>query len=323
MSFMPSQTLNAQYPKPEARGAGTKNRPSGPGKHASTARVALHAAPRHSRLGKTLTLVAVLLVLIGLRIKPYRYLVAESGMGYVLGILGTACMVLLLLYPLRKNLRALRNFGSVRFWFNVHLALGIAGPVAVLYHSNFSLGSLHSTFVLAATVLVTLSGFTGLFIHTRIHCGLFNSCAELTAMRQAPSQKNEGFRMLLDYAPKLAARLERLEQYSIRKPSGPMHGLLRVLALGIWARWTRLVMLAGLPRAVRVVAAREKWSGAQRSKMSREIKENLQAYSKTILKVAELGFYERLLSIWHLFHYPLYLMLIVLGTVHVVVVQMY
>jgi len=321
MSFMPAETLKAQYPRAETR-AHTKNQTADGAAH-TAARAALHAAPRHSRLGKTLLLVAALAVLIGLRLKPYQYLVAESGTGYVLGILGSSCMVLLLLYPLRKNLRALRNFGSVRFWFNVHLALGIAGPVAVLYHSNFSLGSLHSTFVLAATVLVTLSGFTGLFIHTRIHCGLFDSCAQLTTLRKAPVQKTEGFRRLLDYAPKLAVRLERLEQYSIRKPSGPMHGLLRVVALGIWARWTRLVMLAGLSRAIRVIAAREKWSGAQRSKMHLEIKKNLKAYSKTILKVAELGFYERLLSIWHFFHYPLYLMLIILGTVHVVIVQMY
>ena len=322
MSLMPAPPVNVQAPERQERGR-PRTRSVSVEAPASAAKANLYAAPNHAYRGKVLLLVTALSVYLGFRIKPYGYIDAESGMGYVLGLVGSACMILLILYPIRKNVRLLRNFGSVKFWFNVHLALGIAGPLAVLYHSNFTLGSLHCMFVLGATILVFLSGFTGLFIHTRIHSGFFGSCMKLTDLRNAPLRNNEGLRLLLRYTPKLAGRLERLEQYSLRKPAGPMHGLVRVIFLGIWARWTRMVMLAGLPRAVRVLAAREKWPSSKKRAMKREIKQNLVTYSRTVLKIAEFAFYERLFSIWHFFHYPLYLLLIVLGVVHVVIVHMY
>ena len=44
---------------------------------------------------------------------------------------------------------------------------------------------------------------------------------------------------------------------------------------------------------------------------------------ESIRKIAEFNFYERLFSIWHLLHFPLFLMLIVSGIVHGIAVHMY
>ena len=49
--------------------------------------------------------------------------------GYNLGLAGGIAMLLLLLYPLRKHVRALRNWGAVKHWFLAHMALGLGGPV--------------------------------------------------------------------------------------------------------------------------------------------------------------------------------------------------
>jgi hypothetical protein len=40
-------------------------------------------------------------------------------------------------------------------------------------------------------------------------------------------------------------------------------------------------------------------------------------------QVAHLAFYERLFSLWHLFHMPLFLLLVVSALVHVLAVHMY
>src|SRR5260221_5048330 len=87
--------------------------------------------------------IAVVLALgIGWLNRDDNGLTPVSGVGYWLGIAGSSLMLLLLLYPLRKRMPSLRVIGKVAFWFRGHMILGILGPVLVLWHSNFRLGSI-------------------------------------------------------------------------------------------------------------------------------------------------------------------------------------
>ena len=84
---------------------------------------------------------------------------AESGLGYWLGVIGGSMMLALLLYPARKHIRLLRRWGKVSFWFSTHMILGVVGPLLILFHSDFSLGSTNSNLALFSTLIVALSGF--------------------------------------------------------------------------------------------------------------------------------------------------------------------
>ena len=95
------------------------------------------------------------------------YVVPDEGLGYALGILGLALMLLLLLYSLRKRWSLLRDALPIRHWFHVHMALGILGPTAILYHSNFHLGSLNANVALVCMLVVSASGFVGRLIELR------------------------------------------------------------------------------------------------------------------------------------------------------------
>lgn len=91
------------------------------------------------------------------RIKLYT---PSSDFGYYLGLVGSIFMVTLLLYPLRKRLQILQRVGDLRYWFKVHMFLGIAGPVLVLYHSTLKVGSLNAA-VAFYSMLVVAFGATG------------------------------------------------------------------------------------------------------------------------------------------------------------------
>ena len=84
------------------------------------------------------------LILIGWLLRDKQLLSAEHGVGYLLGIVAVCCMLLLLLFPLRKRWPVLRFLGSTPKWFRNHMFLGVVGPIAALYHCNFQLGSLNS-----------------------------------------------------------------------------------------------------------------------------------------------------------------------------------
>ena len=127
--------------------------------------------------------VAVVIVS-GWYLRGEEFLVAESGLGYNLGIVGGSMMLLLLLYPVRKKARFMRNLGHIKHWFRAHMILGVLGPVLVLYHCNFQIGSMNSTVVLFTTLLVAGSGLVGRYIYSKIHYGLYGRQLTLKELKE-------------------------------------------------------------------------------------------------------------------------------------------
>lgn len=76
-----------------------------------------------------------------------------SGTGYLLGLFGGVMMLLLFLYPLRKHWRFMRHWGATKHWFSVHMLFGIGGPLLILMHSRFSIGSINAGVALGSSTL--------------------------------------------------------------------------------------------------------------------------------------------------------------------------
>ena len=54
----------------------------------------------------------------------------------------------------RKRFRFLQILGATRHWFRLHMIFGLLGPLLILYHSNFHLGSFNSRVAFYAMLLV-------------------------------------------------------------------------------------------------------------------------------------------------------------------------
>src|SRR3546814_18634058 len=60
----------------------------------------------------------------------------------------------------------------LRYWFALHMFMGIFGPVLVLLHSTLRLHSLNATVAFWSMVIVASSGVVGRFVYGRLHAGL-------------------------------------------------------------------------------------------------------------------------------------------------------
>lgn len=93
----------------------------------------------------------------------HRALRPVGELGLLYGYIGTAFVLLLFLYSIRKRVRALARLGSLGRWLNVHIFCGVAGPAMITLHS-----SLKVTGAIAvgywAMVGVMLSGFVGYYL---------------------------------------------------------------------------------------------------------------------------------------------------------------
>jgi hypothetical protein len=228
---------------------------------------------------------------------------ADFGLGYGLGVAGTSCMLLLLLYSVRKRARIVDSWGALRHWFGVHMMLGLLGPVAILFHANFRLGSLNSSVALTCMILVAASGVIGRLIYPKIHHGLYGRRVSLRALERAAVSQRDALGAALAASPAMAHALAELEALAVREVAGPFSALARVARLESMARALRRLA----PRRTRAEPARHALSD----------------YVAAVRQVAEFSVYERIFSLWHAFHLPLCFLLFAATIVHVIAAHLY
>ncbi len=90
-------------------------------------------------------------------------------------------MVVLTGYSVRKRVPRLARFGRLPRWLDVHVALGLAGPMLVLFHTAGRLGGIISV-AFWSMVVVVLSGVLGRYVYAQVPrtiAGRERSLAEL------------------------------------------------------------------------------------------------------------------------------------------------
>lgn len=264
-----------------------------------------------NRSSTLLFALAVLAALIyGWRHRDEYYLSAEYGIGYALGIVGGGMMLLLLLYPLRKRLGFMGRWLPLRHWFRTHMILGVVGPLCILYHCSFRLGAANSNIALLCMGLMVGSGLVGRFIYGKIHYGLYGQRAtlqELQRQMQSSEQRLRDARLNAD----ALERLRQLEIFALQRR-------------GFGGNIARLFAIDGRIRTER------KWLRAQldaspqlRAEAKREAFMRVQTFLAIVKRIAGISFYERLFSLWHVLHMPIFFMLVITGLIHVYAVHLY
>jgi hypothetical protein len=271
-------------------------------------RLLLYARSRRD-VGLWLLLSSAAVVLcIGLALRGEHRLVPDRGAGYALGILGLAAMTALLAYSVRKRLRVARRWGRISTWFRVHMALGIAGPVAILLHCNFRLGSTNANVALACVLAVSSSGVVGRLLYGRIHSGLFGRRLSLIDLRTAITESKA--QLGADHVPVAAAVLEPIDRFErvALAPRGLVGSTLRLVALPFLRRRARSEARARLAAA-----------GASPG----DVLASTDAYLDALARASVFVACERLFALWHVVHLPLCVVLFLAAAVHVVAVHVY
>lgn len=270
--------------------------------------------------GYSMTIIAIGL---GWLARDHRIINPEEGLGYWLGIVGGSLMLFLLLYPMRKRIKILRIFGSTKDWFRLHIILGIVGPLLVLYHCNFHLGSFNSQMALMCMLLVAGSGMFGLHIYARIHRGLYGKRLNLDEARSALASAMDNSDGLAKLMPNLMSRLESLSaEVQGDKISGSL-GTRASLAWTLRRHVVRISLWRTASRELRARAAQSATVARDYRRLRRASSSYIGNYVRLMGQVAQLTLYEKMFSLWHVLHLPLFYMLVISALLHVLAVHMY
>ena len=262
----------------------------------------------------SISIIAILLY--GWANRDDNYLSAENGAGYILGIVGGSLMLLLLLYPLSKRTELLSRMIPLRYWFGIHMLFGIIGPVMILFHSNFHLGSTNSSVALVSMLLVAVSGLIGRYIYTHIHHGLYGKRISLAELKHELETKHTELLRIYKLDANLNKRLNIMESRALQDYAGIMASLMHVFMLFIDERRLKYRIMRLLKSSIKnntSLAVAD--IGITRAFVDR--------YTNALSKIAVFRVYERLFSLWHILHLPLFIMMIITAVIHIFAVHMY
>ena len=282
------------------------------------------AAPR-SQVSSDLRSYALLalLIVLGWTLRDYSWVSPEEGLGYWLGVVGASLMGLLLLYPLRKRFRIFHAIGPTRTWFQLHMAFGLVGPLLILYHCNFQLGSFNSRVSLYCMLLVAGSGIIGRHFYAAIHRGLYGRKTNLAELQQELAESLDQCRGLVKFMPELVARLDNLSQQFQGDRITRSIGVGRSLRWTFMHNFTRLSLWLTARRELKIAAQQSEIVARDYKRLERTASRYIRDYTRLTGRVAQFSFYERLFALWHILHLPIFLMMVLSVIFHILAVHMY
>ena len=257
------------------------------------------------------------------RVSQRGYFGAGDDIGYWLGVAGGVMMLLLFTYPLRKHFRFARNWGRVKWWFWVHMCLGVGGPLLILLHSTFQVRSLNSAVALYSMLIVALSGIVGRFIYARVNRGMHGEQTTLRDLEARAGLHQREARSRLSFAPAVVNHLKEFADGETSVRPDLLTCLRRVFWLPVKQWITYRTCTADVQQPLRALAQETGWDGDSVARRERLARKLIRRYLRSVVRVAQYTAYERLFSLWHVAHVPFVYLLIISAIVHVIAVHAY
>lgn len=262
-------------------------------------------------------------IIVGWATRDLRDWNPETGLPYALGIAGLSAVGLLLIYPFRKRIPVLRAIGSVPFWFRTHMLLGALAPLLILYHSNFSLGSINSNIALFTMLIVAGSGVVGRHLYVRVHRDMAGKKAAAREILAHAEMTRVNLATGFGSARDLIDDLGELEAELRQRPESIFQAIGHVRHAGREMNRIERELRREMKRTIKAVPRMDRARRKALQIQARSARYVFESYRVIINHAARLSLYERLFALWHVLHLPLFFLMVLAAAIHVVAVHLY
>ena len=230
---------------------------------------------------------------------------AGGHLGHTLGIIGSTMMVLMLLYSVRKRVPLLRRAGALSRWLDVHIFLGVVGPLLVILHSSFKVQGLVAL-SFWSMIIVATSGVLGRYLYLQIPRTRAGEELALADIEKQDRELTEELRVRFSLTDVQLRQLEGM--VAVPSRTGVIAGLVRILFGDLRLRSE----LRHFARSVRSVP------GPVFREFERVVRQKALVRRRIVLwdRLHELFHY------WHVLHKPFAIVMYIFMIVHVAVAVM-
>jgi hypothetical protein len=267
-------------------------------------------------------LASVAAIALGWYLTVENHITPKEGAGYWLGVAGSAMMLALLLYPARKHAKFMQSIGTIPGWFKAHMILGVIGPVLVLMHSSFELNSKNASVAMISMILVVVSGIVGIFVYARLHFGLYGRKAEVGELIKIVAQKDETLSFESAVSTEMIGALRALADSTLATTRS-LNGSLKFQLASAQRHKLKRNIHADIQATLLADALADRDDPETLQDRLDIAHAQIDSYFLLINQIGSLRLYERVFSVWHMLHLPLFIVLIVTALLHVFAVHWY
>ncbi len=237
--------------------------------------------------------------------EDYRAYRPAGNLGIVFGYVGSAMMILMLTYSLRKRTRILGKNISLRNWLKLHIYLGVCGPLFIVLHSSFKVQGLIAV-AFWSMIAVALSGYVGRYLYQLIprnQEGDELTMAEIDKQMQLTTQV---LREKYGLAPEQLAQLEALTKRVVSTEGS----FVKLLVGAIIADLTRPLLAGRLMKEMRRSFSSVDRGLKELARLALE-RASLARHIEMLDRTREVFHY------WHVIHKPFAIIMYLIMGVHI------
>lgn len=246
---------------------------------------------------------------------PYR---PKEFLPRWIGIIGSTMMIGgAFFYTLRKRIKALKRFGKMKTWLDIHIFLCLLGPLLIVYHSAFAIKAPNSAVAFYVMLIMVASGLVGRYIFRHFQLTLSGERATLREIGEAAGQLDANIQAHFSDAEKILATITTFfDLRAAPKPAG-LFGWVGVmfrldrLERRLRRQIGRSLQEQGRPLLRRAPSEEDSFEALLIRRISLE------------KKIAALEATTKLFSFWHKLHVPIVWMLLFTFLIHVAAVMLF
>jgi hypothetical protein len=236
----------------------------------------------------------------------YRLLRPAGGIGLAYGIAGAAMMIFMLVYSIRKRTRILGRALPLRPLLDLHIYLGVMGPLLILLHTSFKVQGLVAV-SFWSMVAVALSGYFGRYLYMQIPRNIAGDELSLQEIERSNTQFTSALTTRFALDQETLARTDRLFQsIVISGETGAWTAIGKLLVGDLVRPFTRRRLRRQLGRFL-LLPANQFTDFFDLS------------FSRALLRrrIALLSQVQRLFHYWHVIHKPFAIVMYIIMCIHI------
>ncbi len=237
----------------------------------------------------------------------YTLLKPGGDYGHGFGIIGSLMMLVMLLYSIRKRSQIFSKLGNITKWLDIHIYLGIFGPLLIILHSSFKVyGLVAISFY--SMLAVALSGIIGRYLYLQIPHNIQGHELSLLELKNMDTLLSEKLKTEFDFSDEMISKLEHLTKSSHLESRNSMVFLVKLLLDDIYR--------------ARVFRKFKKENAFIKKLPPKQVKDLVKiARNKVILhrRILALNKIQQIFHYWHVIHKPFAIIMIIIMFVHIAI----
>jgi hypothetical protein len=166
-------------------------------------------------------------------------------------------------------------------------------------------------------LVVAISGVVGRYFYSRIHVGMYGRKADVNEILADASALSEAIGADLPVADRIVEQLSAFAKLGMAAPKNVLSGVFWLPMVNLRASVVRMRLIADARRVIGIEGRKLGWSRKARRRRLAGVTELVTLHIAAVKKAAAFAFYERLFGLWHVFHLPLFFLLVIAAAVHI------